>query len=88
MVAHFEGLTLSSNNAIVFNDGSYPYTVRSLYQTNEGEPILSISTRDEWPRTPLGVQGYFYTPTGELSFNDDRYNVEQLDNNIFCYKRE
>lgn len=88
-LAHFDDLPSSSLNGfnITLNRGLY--VVQSLYKTSDGQPIVSIAIAQEIPRTLLGRIGYYYTPTGELGqiVEDDRYSIEQLSDNIYCYTK-
>jgi hypothetical protein len=84
-VEYFEDLPLSSDNGITINLSNDLYVVRSLYQTDEGTPIISIRTWDTYPVTFLGNAGYFYVPDGDISFFPSEYQVEQMLSNIYCY---
>ncbi|MGJ3237282.1 MAG: hypothetical protein ACFE0Q_01105 [Anaerolineae bacterium] len=82
---YFEDLSLSSDNGITINLGNDLYVVRSLYQTPEGLPILSIITWDTYPVTFLGNAGYLYVPDDDLSFFPTEFQTEQMSPNIYCY---
>jgi hypothetical protein len=85
---HFSGLEISPYNAITFEAyGGRLYTVRSLYRTTDGTPVISISTNEGYPRTPIGINGYLIYTSGEFDFEDDRYTITEMDGGIYCYER-
>ena len=84
---HFSGLETSSNNAITFEVYGRLYTVRSLYRTTDDTPVISISTNEGYPRTPIGISGYLAYTSGAFNFADERYTVTEMGEGIYCYER-
>jgi hypothetical protein len=78
---------LETPNGITFRVENYPYVVRSLNTSTDGQPILLISTHEEYPGTFLGKAGYFYLPSGTFGYYYPELEIIQLSEHIYCYKK-
>lgn len=78
----------ATNGVATIDAGGKLYAVHVLKFTSDNLPILSISTNEGYPRTWLGITGYFFTPSNELLTFGGNYKLEQMTENIYCYWRE
>jgi hypothetical protein len=85
--SYFSASPNPASVGIIFYANGERYQVLYLaYQHSQTQPVLFVSTRDGWPSTPLGMQGYFYTANGEFSW--EGYEIERLSDNISCYRKK
>jgi hypothetical protein len=74
-------------NPFVIEIGVDRYVVRSLYHTDLGEPIISISINEGFPNTQLGILGIVYIPNERITdFAYDDYEVVLIESDIYCYR--
>lgn len=78
---------LSNGVATIHTSDGLIYSVRVLQYTTNGQPVVSISTDEGYPRTFTGLKGYFYTPNNELLTLESSYEITQLTSHIYCYQR-
>ncbi len=81
-------ISAATNGVATIHVNGRTYAVRVLKFTSDNLPILSISTNEGYPRTWLGLTGYFFTPNDELLTFWGNYKLKQMTENIYCYWKE
>jgi hypothetical protein len=72
---------------ILLEVGDRQYPVLS-HITDDGQTMLFISTNPGWPGSLMGDLGYLYTPTGAIPDDYQGFTFDQIDANIYCYRKK
>ena len=75
-----------SNETIKIRINNFNYGIRK-YATLSEAVTFYLPTNTGIPASLLGESGYFYTEDDVLEFDDDRFKILKLSDNIYCYER-